>query len=393
MVLIGPASTRAARRGLLPLLLSFGLAVLPLMAAPVAAQNVVLSTPYPAISVQPGATASFDVSVRADERVRVDLSLEGVPDGWTAILRGGGREVSSVFADPAEPPELTLDLDVPDDARPGTTTVRLVGSAGAEEASLALDITVVTAESGSVALTTEVPAREGAADETFTYSLALENDTPQQLTFELQAVGPEGWTVSVAPTGEADATSVIVDARGTQTLEVEATPPAQATEGDYPLAVRAAAGEHSVSVDLLARVTGRGEMEFTTVDGRLNATATAGNPSQVEVVVVNTGTATLEALTLAGTGPSEWEVTFEPAEIAGVQPNGSGSATAIITPSGNAVAGDYLVELRATGEGVDQAIEVRVTVETSPIWGLVGLALIVLTLGAMVWVFRRYGRR
>jgi uncharacterized membrane protein len=393
MVLIGPGSGRVARRGLLPLVLALGLSLLPLAASPVAAQNVVLSTPYPAISVQPGATASFDISVRADERVRVDLSLQGVPDGWTAILRGGGREVSSVFADPAEPPQLTLDLDVPAEARPGTTTVRLVGTAGNEEASLALDVTVVTADSGSVALTTEVPAREGAADETFTYSLSLENDTPQQLTFELQAVGPEGWDVSVAPTGEADATSVTVDARGTQTLDVEASPPAQATEGDYPLAVQAVAGEHSVAVDLVARVTGRVEMDFTTVDGRLNATATAGNATQVEVLIVNTGTASLEALTLTGTGPSEWEVTFDPPEIAGVQPNGSGSATAIITPSGNAVAGDYLVELRAAGQGVDQALEVRVTVETSPIWGLVGLALIVLTLGAMVWVFRRYGRR
>lgn len=392
-MLIGRASSHTTWRRVVPPLLAVGLAVLPMTAAPVAAQNVVLSTPYPAISVQPGATASFDISVRADERVRVDLSLEGVPDGWTAILRGGGREVSSVFADPAEPPELTLDLDVPDDAEPGTTTVTLEGSAGGEEASLALDITVVTADSGAVGLTTEVPARAGAADETFTYSVNLENDTPQQLTFELQAVGPQGWTVSVAPTGEADATSVTVDARGSQTLDVEATPPAQATEGDYPIQVQAVGGEHSVAVELVAQVTGRVEMDFTTVDGRLNATATAGNPSQVEVVVVNTGTASLEALTLSGSGPTEWEVTFEPPQIDGVEPNGSGSATAIITPSGNAVAGDYLVELRAAGEGVDQAIEVRVTVETSPVWGLIGLALIVLTLGAMVWVFRRYGRR
>jgi uncharacterized membrane protein len=34
-----------------------------------------------------------------------------------------------------------------------------------------------------------------------------------------------------------------------------------------------------------------------------------------------------------------------------------------------------------------------VTVETAPIWGIVGLLLVVATIGAMVLVFRRYGRR
>jgi uncharacterized membrane protein len=34
-----------------------------------------------------------------------------------------------------------------------------------------------------------------------------------------------------------------------------------------------------------------------------------------------------------------------------------------------------------------------VTVETSPIWGVVGVLLIAAALGGMVLVFRRYGRR
>lgn len=361
--------------------------------APAGAQNVLLTTPYPAISVEPGGTATFDLVVRADQPVRVDLAVEDLPEGWTATMRGGGREVTSVFADPETPPELSLDLDVPEDAEAGDSTVTVVATAGEEASRLALEISVVTAATGSTALTTDVPARAAAADETFDYTLDLENDTPQQLTFELQATGPRGWTVSVEPAGEADATSVTVDARGSQTLNVTATPPPQASEGDYPLRVEALAGEHSIGIDLLARVTGRVEMEFTTSDQRLNATATAGSPTQVEMVVTNTGTAALGGLTLSGTGPSEWEVTFEPAEVEQVAPNGSAPATAVITPSEDAVAGDYVVTLTATGEGVEQSVDIRVTVETSPLWGAVGLALIVLTLGGMVWVFRRYGRR
>lgn len=360
---------------------------------PVAAQEPIITTPYPSVSVQPGATSSFDLAVRAEAPIRVDLSLEGVPDGWAATLRGGGSEVSSVFADPDDPPEVTLELEVPDDAAEGTTSITVVADAGDETARLPLDVTVVTVGSGQVALTTDIPARGGTADDVIEYSVELDNDTPQQRTFELRATGPRGWTVAVEPSGEAGATSVTVEARGSATLNVSATPPPQATEGDYPILVEAVSGEESVAIDLLARITGRVAMEFTTSDQRLNATAVAGEPTELEVVVANTGTAALTGLVLSGDGPTEWEVTFDPEEVGQIGPGQSATARAVVTPSGNAVAGDYVVELTASADGVEQAIEVRVTVETAPIWAAVGIGLILLTLGGMVWIFRRYGRR
>ena len=131
-----------------------------------------------------------------------------MPDGWTTTLRGGGRVVSSVFADPDAPPELVLDVDVPDNARAGDTTVTVVGSAPGETSRLPLDVTVVTGGGGEVALTADVPARSGTADDTFDYTLELSNDTPQQLTFELQATGPRGWTVTIEASGQTGATSV-----------------------------------------------------------------------------------------------------------------------------------------------------------------------------------------
>ena len=68
--------------------------------------------------------------------------------------------------------------------------------------------------------------------------------------------------------------------------------------------------------------------------------------------------------------------------------------TATITPSGEAVAGDYVVSFRSSSaEGASASASVRFTVETSPIWALVGLGLIVLILGGLFYVFRTYGRR
>ena len=44
------------------------------------------------------------------------------------------------------------------------------------------------------------------------------------------------------------------------------------------------------------------------------------------------------------------------------------------------------------GAAADE-IEIRVTIETSPLWGFVGIGLIVAVLAGLWWVFRTYGRR
>lgn len=387
----------SARAGRVALAILVSLALLLASAAwrspALAQEGLSITTPYPAVSIQPGTTASFDLAVTAEAPVRADLSLEGLPDGWTASFRGGGTEVTSVFAAPTAP-ELTLDVDVPEEASDGATTLTVVATAGAESVELPLEIDVVVEGGGAVNLTTEFPSQRGTADQTFEYSLELENDTPQELTLGLQASAPQGWTVEVRPEGESRAASVTIGARGSQRLTVEATPPADVASGSYPLRVDAVSGDLGASLDLVAEVTGRIEMEFTTADQRLNTTATAGTARDVDVVITNTGTSPITGLTLTGSGPTEWEVTFEPESIEQIAPGETATATAHLVPSQNAVAGDYVVTLRAgSDEGTQESIDVRVTVETPPIWTVVGIALIALTLGALFWVFRRYGRR
>jgi uncharacterized membrane protein len=67
--------------------------------------------------------------------------------------------------------------------------------------------------------------------------------------------------------------------------------------------------------------------------------------------------------------------------------------TATIQPASNALAGDYDLTLSASAGGATDSLDIRTTVQTSALWGLVGLALIVLVLVGLAWVFRRYGRR
>jgi uncharacterized membrane protein len=57
------------------------------------------------------------------------------------------------------------------------------------------------------------------------------------------------------------------------------------------------------------------------------------------------------------------------------------------------VAGDYLVSMTAEVPEANSQVELRTTVKTSTLWGLVGILLIVAAVGGLMYVFRRFGRR
>ena len=76
-----------------------------------------------------------------------------------------------------------------------------------------------------------------------------------------------------------------------------------------------------------------------------------------------------------------------------VAPGEEAQVTARITPTSDALAGDYVVTFRASTQEANASEDIRVTIETSLTWALVGIALIVATLAGLGWVFSRYGRR
>ena len=360
---------------------------------PVAAQTgLSISTPYPAISVQPGASLNIALTIQVRRSARVELDVLGIGRGWRATLSGGGNEIQAVFVEPETPVEVALNVEVPEDAS-GSQTITVVGTAGGERTSLNLELNVASAAGGSTSLEFDYPTLRGPADEDFLFNLTLINDTPQQLTFAMQAQGPPGWSVTVRPAGEVNAATVTVDSRGEQRIELRASAPVDTSAGTYPIRVAVSAGEHVARADLAVEVTGTTEMQFSTPDQRLNTTASAGSVRDFQVVVVNSGTSPLQNVALQGSGPSEWEITFEPEAIERIAPGESATAVAHITPAGSAVAGDYALSMTARADDVSETLDIRVTVETPPIWGLVGIGLIAATLGGLAWVFRRFGRR
>jgi uncharacterized membrane protein len=157
--------------------------------------------------------------------------------------------------------------------------------------------------------------------------------------------------------------------------------------------VTATAGAREVAGDLAVVVTGSYGMELATADVVLSARGSAGSAITKQLVITNNGTAPLESVTFSSTQPSEWTVTFDPETVESIAPNAEATVNAIITPSGDAISGDYAVTLRANSTEANDSVDLRVTVETSLLWGIVGVAIIVAVFVGLAWVFRRYGRR
>ncbi len=357
-----------------------------------AAGGVAVTTTYPLVAVEPGASVTFPLTVTATSTEVVALDLTGLPAGWTARFTGGGFTVDGVLAGPGAPATATLDLSVPTDAR-GTArlTVRAKGTSGTD--ALDLSVRVASEAGGNVSLEATYPSLRGPSSATFPFDVALRNDTPRETTFALSGEGPAGWTVDVRPSGSSQATSLKVAGGSSGTISVAVTPAPGTAAGEYPITVTADGGGTPAQVALTVVITGTYTMSLTTPDQVLSTDATAGQARQLQLVVRNTGSGALSNLRLTATPASGWTVTFNPATLASVDPGTDMTVTATITPATDAVAGDYNVDFSASATEASSSTTIRVTVNTSLSWAVVGIALIVLVLVGLGWVFSRYGRR
>jgi len=387
-------SSRSRLAGRVAMLLALlALAAGPAVPVVSAAGGLTVTTPFPAVVAEPGTTVSFKLSVSVTTAGRVDLKTTGVPSGWTARFRGGGQTVDGAYVEPKSPPDLTLDVEIPDGTPPGSSTITVQATSASGSDSLPLSLRVADAAAGDVTLTSDFPELRGPSSANFTFNLTLRNETAAEGTFSIDATGPDGWTVTAKPAGQAQATSTTVKAGSTASITVTATAPSDAAAGTFPISVAATGGGKTATLDLQVVITGVYTMSVSTPDQVLSTTANAGSEKDVTITISNTGTAAITNVKPSANAPSNWKVSFDPATVASIDPGQSATVTMQMTPTSDAIAGDYNVSVTASGTEANANTTIRVTVETPQFWWIVGIALIAVTFAGLYWVFRTYGRR
>ncbi len=369
-------------------------ALLPAVVAAQGATDLVLSTQYPSQVIGPGDKPSFDVRLRVTNTARVvALSLQQVPAGWTATIRGGGNIVQSAYVEPDTYANVSLGLTPPEDVKAGTYRMVLVGEGGGERVQLPLEVTVKENLPPKLSFTVELPTLRTTPTGSLSFNAELKNEGANEVTVSLSAEPPAGFRVTFQLTGQ-EVTSAPVAAGQTRYLTIQARPYLNVTAGSYPFKVRAQGENVEASLDLVAEITGEVNLTVTSPDANLSGRAYAGRETPLKVVIRNNGSSPASSIQMLSSEPSGWTVTFEPEKIEVIEPGQEVQLTAKIRPSEKALAGDYMLTITASPQdNPNKSADFRITVLTSTLWGVVGVALIAVAVAVVGLAVSRFGRR
>lgn len=353
-------------------------------------KSVILYTPYTKISVSPGASIDYSIDLinNTDQLMNANLSVSGLSASWKHEMKSGGWSLSQLSVLPKEKKTFNLKVEVPLKVNKGN--YHFVVYAG--NAKLPLDVVVAQKGTYQTEFTTDQPNMQGNSKSTFTFSATLKNQTADQQLYALMANAPRGWNVVFKPNYK-QATSAQVEANATENISIDINPAANVQAGTYKIPVRATTSSTSADIELEVVVTGSYDIELTTPRGLLSAEITAGDMKRIDLLVRNNGSAELKDVQLTASKPVDWEVTFEPSKIEKLTAGGTTNVTATIKASGKALPGDYVTKMTAKTPEVNTTAEFRISVHTPMVYGWLGILIIMLVLGGVYYLFRKYGRR
>lgn len=241
-------------------------------------------------------------------------------------------------------------------------------------------------------LTARMINLEATAKETFRYNASLHNGKSHAAIFEFYAQVPAGWNAIFRVDGM-QVTSFKLDSGRTQDVSIEISPSLSVTPGKYKIPVTATDDGDTLLLSLEAVVRGAYAVALTTPDGRLSGEITEGSSKGVHLIVKNTGTLALDGLELSAQSPTKWEVIFEPARIDRLAAGQSLDVVAKVHVPDKTIAGDYVTNFSVKNTNASSDATFRMTVTRSWLAGWLGILIILLAIGLIYYLIRKYGRR
>ncbi|MFA6775382.1 MAG: NEW3 domain-containing protein [Sphaerochaetaceae bacterium] len=361
-------------------------------------QGLSVSTTYPSLNVSDTSMITFNLTVRNYNLApqRVNLSVEGLPEGWDYQFVGGDALVDAVFADPQQSASIQLWV-IPNGAAKGSTYSFNVVAKGDDGVSYSLPLTVSLGKKlpQRLALSTELPSIKGSPDSDFSFQVELRNNSATETLIDLYAKLPEGFSAKFSQQyGSGNVNTLSVKPGASETIKVTITPSQGVKEGTYPVTVTAKSSEASAFVTENLEVQGQARLSLTGKGGLLSGSAVAGKDKVFDLELKNSGTADAKGIKLSSSTPSNWNVTFNPSSVEDLAAGDTATVKATIRPSSEALTGDYSLALSASSENSGNISEqYRITVKTSSMWGIISVIIIAAAALLLVFAVKKFGRR
>jgi uncharacterized membrane protein len=233
---------------------------------------------------------------------------------------------------------------------------------------------------------------EASVNEPFRYSATLKNGSGEARNYALDVKLPSGWFASFRTMGS-QVTSIHLEPGATQEVSIEIGVNPYSKPGKYAIPVTAVSAADTLRLNLEAVLKGAYKIELTTPSGRLSEDVTEGSVEQIVCTIKNTGTLPLSNIELTAQTPPKWQVTFEPAKVERIDPSGSIDVTATVRVPDKTIAGDYVSTFTAKSQNANADAAFRITVKTSLLAGWLGILVILLAIGLIYRLIKKYGRR
>lgn len=359
-------------------------------------QGLWLATNYPALQIRAGEETTLPLTLYnyGLPPQRTALTVVDKPEDWKIEILGANKPVAAAFVDHDGRSELSLKVTPPAEAKPGAYKIALRAQGDGATSNLDIAVDLAPPLAAKLTATPKLPVLKGSPKSAFDFNVTVKNESASDMLVNLAVDAPRGFTaVFKEGYGSQELTSLPVKAGDSKELSVSIKTPPDTPAGTYPVMLTLAGDKAKAETELTLNVAGQPAVTVSGPDGRLSGDAYAGEEKSFPLVLRNNGSAEARNVRLEATPPSGWKVTFEPQQVDQIPVDGEVKVNALVTPGARAIAGDYVVTLRASGEGFSESASYRVTVMTSTLWGITGVGVIGAALLVLMGAVGRFGRR
>jgi uncharacterized membrane protein len=360
-------------------------------------RDITLSSTFPDASSEIGGSINYPLSItntgEMDEAVEL---MWVIPTGWKIqFINAEKTDILSLFLKAAQSEKLTVKMTPSVNATIGVynMTVSAVSKDGKLRASL--DLTANLRETtGEVEVISTFKEATLEAGKVLQVPIQIWNKGDKDTLTLLEVLSiPANWKAAFNYEG-IYVSQMLVGAGEVISLKLEVTPPSIVDVGSNNV-VFAAKTENGVvlkQIDLGVNIVGSYKLGLE--PSTLYTTVNTGSSTSFTVKVTNTGQSPVTTLSLNVVAPDGWSVSVAPVQVTSLASSDSYTFNIVTQIPESTVAGDYMITLKAQSDQVSSGeTQLRVTASASTSWGLIGVAMVVIVIIALVMVFRKFSRR
>jgi len=357
--------------------------------------NIVLCS-FPGKSASAGDTVRFQVKLNNPTNIlqRFTVSVNHVPQGWiTSVKNAAGESVVDTVLDGNSYAELTVQVIIPSDTEAGNYTLMFSASSLYSFGDIPL-LVAVTKSTSSLSFEASPPYFDTYAGSQARFTLNVSNLGGSSELFNLSIQGLpsdfKGWFESSA---KQRITKIYVEPGKTSQIYLVVETPSSIKLGARNFTVSVGDGYINKTLPLTLNILGSYQLQIT--NQNFYTSLNVGGQGTFTLSIKNIGSQEVTNVKVVlGTVPNGFTATISPTQISSIGVDQDVAFTITIQSQSDVNAGNYYVDLMViSNETQTQTYTLRVEVLQETGWLMYSGIFLIAALAALIYIYKRFGRR